>query len=50
LRFIVDLRHTDDGVEGEVTPEGATEPQRFSGWLELLQLLEPPAVGSTKGP
>jgi hypothetical protein len=41
VRFIVELRHSDDGVEGEVTPEGATEPQRFSGWLELLQLLEP---------
>jgi hypothetical protein len=41
LRFIVELRQTDDGVEGEVIPEDATEPHRFSGWLELLQLLEP---------
>ena len=41
MRFIVELRHSDDGIEGEVTPEGATEPQHFSGWLELLRLLEP---------
>jgi hypothetical protein len=44
LRFIVELRDTNEGVEGEVTPEGATEPQRFSGWLELLRLLEPPVA------
>jgi hypothetical protein len=42
VRFIVELRYTDDGVEGEVTPEGMTTPQRFSSWLELLRLLEPP--------
>jgi hypothetical protein len=42
VRFIVELRHSDDGVEGEVIPEGTTEPQRFSGWLQLLRLLEPP--------
>jgi hypothetical protein len=29
--------------KGEVTPEGTTEPQRFSGWLELLRPLEPTA-------
>jgi hypothetical protein len=46
LRFIVEIRLTDEGVEGEVLPEDATKPQRFSGWLELLRLLEPsPARG-----
>jgi hypothetical protein len=40
MRFIVDLRHTDEGVEGEVTREGAAVPEPFSGWLELLRLLE----------
>ena len=48
MRFIVELRHSDDGVEGEVTREGATEPQRFSGWLELLRLLEPPQGRGTE--
>jgi hypothetical protein len=43
VRFSVELRHTDDGVEGEVTPEGTTEAQQFSSWLELLRLLERPA-------
>jgi hypothetical protein len=42
VRFIVELRQTDDGVEGEITPEGTTEPLRFFGWLELLRILEPP--------
>jgi hypothetical protein len=42
VRYIVDLRHTDDTVEGEVTPEGAIQAQPFSSWLELLWLLEPP--------
>jgi hypothetical protein len=44
VRFIVELRHTHDNVEGEVTVDGATHPQPFSSWLELLQLLEPPAA------
>jgi hypothetical protein len=43
VRFIVELRQTDDNVEGEVTPEGATQAQPFSSWLELLRLLEPPS-------
>jgi len=40
MRFIVDLRHTDQSVEGEVLREGAAAPEPFSGWLELLRLLE----------
>jgi hypothetical protein len=42
VRFIVELRQTTDGVEGEVTPAGTTELLHFSGWLELLRILEPP--------
>jgi hypothetical protein len=40
MRFVLDLRHTDQGVEGEVIREGAAAPEPFSGWLELLRLLE----------
>jgi hypothetical protein len=49
VRFSVELRHTHDGVEGEVTPEGATEAQRFSSWLELLRLLESPPHDAEEG-
>jgi hypothetical protein len=42
VRFIVELRATVDGVEGEVTSELEPMPRRFSGWLELLRLIEPP--------
>jgi hypothetical protein len=37
-------------VEGQVTPEGTSQPPPFSSWLELLQLLEPPAEQSAKEP
>jgi hypothetical protein len=40
MRFVVDLRHTDQGVEGEVLREGSAVAEPFSGWLELLRLLE----------
>ena len=46
MRFILDLHHISDGVQGELTPEGATEPQPFNSWLELLHLLEPPQRSS----
>ena len=42
MRLIVELHHTATGVEGSITPEGTTETWRFSSWLELLKLLEPP--------
>jgi hypothetical protein len=42
MRFVLDLRHTDQGVEGEVIREGAAAAEPFSGWLELLRLLEVP--------
>ena len=41
---MIELRQTpDDRVEGVVFPEGHEEGSAFSGWLELLSLLEPPA-------
>jgi hypothetical protein len=40
-RCFVELHQTDaDGVEGVVIPEETGDPQSFSGWLELLRLLE----------
>ena len=43
MRIIVELHHTDDeGVHGAVITDadGRGEPQPFTGWLELLRLLE----------
>ncbi len=40
MRFVLDLRHTEQGVEGEIIREGAAAAEPFSGWLELLRLLE----------
>jgi hypothetical protein len=43
VRVIVELHHTDDeGVHGSVIPDahGTSEPQPFTGWLELLRVLE----------
>jgi hypothetical protein len=41
VRFVLELTPTEDGrVEGVLVREGSDEPQRFSGWLDLLRLLE----------
>lgn len=40
MRFVVELHHLNDGVEGVVIPQGSDEQVPFSGWLELLRLLE----------
>ena len=46
MRFVIDVVRTDDDrVEGLVTSEGRDHAVRFSGWLELLHLLEPPVDG-----
>jgi hypothetical protein len=42
MRFVLELRYTEDGVEGEVVADGQSVPQRFSSWLDLLRLLEQP--------
>ena len=43
MRVVVELHRTeDDGVQGVVIadPDGTGVPHPFSGWLELLRLLE----------
>jgi hypothetical protein len=41
LRIVIELvRNGSGGVHGVLFHEGEEEPQRFSGWLELLRLLE----------
>ena len=41
VRFVLELSPTEHGrVEGVLVREGSDEPQRFSGWLDLLRLLE----------
>jgi hypothetical protein len=40
VQFIVELHHDDDGrISGRVVA-GQADPMPFSGWLELLRLLE----------
>ena len=42
-RYIIELERTpDDRVEGTLRHEGEQEAVPFSGWTELLSLLEPP--------
>jgi hypothetical protein len=40
LRILVDLGRKDGGVEGVVSVEGLDLSARFSGWLELMALLD----------
>ena len=41
VRFVLELTPTEHGrVEGMLVREESDEPQRFSGWLDLLRLLE----------
>jgi hypothetical protein len=43
VRYVIELRRTkDDRVEGELMREGISDAAAFSGWAELLSLLEPP--------
>lgn len=42
-RYIIELEQTpDERVEGTLRRDGELEPVPFSGWTELLSLLEPP--------
>lgn len=46
MRYIIDIDDAQpDRVEGHVTRESDPAPSSFSGWLELLSLLERPATG-----
>ena len=50
-RFLVELHRTEDGgVEGVLTREETGQPQAFSGWLELLRLLETTEGGQQAHP
>jgi hypothetical protein len=40
VRYVVELHQIADVVQGQVTRQGSTEPEQFTGWLELLRLLE----------
>jgi hypothetical protein len=41
VRVLVEFHQTDaGGIEGALTLQGAAEWQSFSGWLDLLRLLE----------
>ena len=49
VRVIIDLSRIDDHVDGVVIVDGGeiSQPHPFTGWLELLRLLEhlvPPAA------
>ena len=45
MRYVIELERTaDDHVEGVLRRDGMSESLPFSGWLELLSLLEPPRV------
>ncbi|HTJ76608.1 MAG TPA: hypothetical protein VL337_14725 [Acidimicrobiales bacterium] len=48
MRLVVDLRPVDDRVEGTLAEEGGAEPSPFSGWLELLRLLEARMAADTR--
>ena len=46
LRVVLELHRGEGSMSGRVLAEGQTQPQSFTGWLELLALLEsacPPA-------
>lgn len=40
MRFVVELTPVEQRVEGTVDCDGPGEPRPFSGWLELLHVLE----------
>jgi hypothetical protein len=41
-RVILEITRSQGGFEGTLLDEGADEPVVFTGWLELLTLLETP--------
>jgi hypothetical protein len=50
-RLLVELAWLhDDRVEGVLTREGTTETQSFSGWLDLLRLLEEAVAPTSRDP
>jgi hypothetical protein len=48
-RYIIELERTaDDHVEGVLLRDGLSEPVPFSGWIELLSLLDPPLLAESE--
>jgi hypothetical protein len=48
-RYIIELERTaDDRVEGVLGHDGLSEPVPFSGWIELLSLLQPPLLAESE--
>jgi hypothetical protein len=41
-RVVLEFTRSQAGFQGTMLDEGASEPVVFSGWLELLALLEAP--------
>ena len=45
MRYVIDLQRTaDNRIEGVLRCEGEPQPVAFSGWMELLTLIEPPPL------
>jgi hypothetical protein len=51
VRLLVELTwQHDERVEGVLTREGTTETQSFSGWLDLMRLLEAAVAPTSRDP
>ncbi|MFG2001137.1 nuclear transport factor 2 family protein [Spirillospora sp. NPDC048911] len=46
MRFVLELHHTSDGIQGRLIRDDERKPAAFNGWLELLRLLEPRPPGA----
>jgi hypothetical protein len=48
-RYIIELERTaDDHVEGVLRQDALSEPVPFSGWIELLSLLDPQPLAESE--
>jgi hypothetical protein len=48
-RYLIDLERTaDDRIVGVIRRDGLPEPQPFSGWIELLSLMQPPLLAESE--
>jgi hypothetical protein len=48
-RYIIELERTaDDHIVGVLRRDGLSEPQPFSGWIELLSLMQPPLLAESE--
>jgi hypothetical protein len=47
-RYIIELERTaDDRIVGVLRRDGLSEPLSFSGWIELLSLMQPPLLAES---